>query len=268
MQKLLKRFGFVHFYTILISLGFFLTPSVLEAQLSGKVFRDLNANGIYDTGELPESGIRVVAFNANGDSVTQVTTTSTLNGSGNNFTFSGMTLPIRLEYRVSSFLSSSNGSVGNSNLQVFTSASAMADLAVHYPVSYCQINPDIVVPCFVSGDPLGGGTGGTLDALVSFPISRSGTTPKPTVVAVASEIGTVWGSSYQKETKKVILSTMLKRHSGIHSFGLGGLFIGDFSSGTGSITPYINVENYGINVGSSAIAGRTLPASAASEARW
>ncbi len=262
MQKLLKRFGFANFYTILIFLGVFSTPSVLEAQLSGKVFRDLNANGVYDAGELPESNIRIVAFNTNGDSVTQVTTASTLDGFGNNFTFSGLTLPIRLEYRVTSYLYSANGGVGNTNLQVFTSTTTTADLAVHYPVSYCQVNPDVVVPCYVAGDPQGGGTGGALDALVSFPISRTGTTPKPTVVAAASEIGAVWGSTYQKETKKVILSTMLKRHSGIHSLGLGGLFIGDFSGGAGSITPYINIENYGINVGSSVIAGRTLPASA------
>ena len=262
MQKLLKRFGFANYYTIFFYLAFFLTPSVLKAQLSGKVFRDLNANGVYDNGEIPESGIRVVAFNTNGDSVTQVVTTTTLDGSGNNFSFTGLTLPIRLEYRVTSYLYSANGAVGNTNLQVFTAATTSANLAVHYPISYCQNNPDVVVPCFVSGNPQGGGTGGSLDALVRFPYSRTGATPTPTHVAAASETGTVWGSTYQKESKQLILSAMLKRHCGLQTLGLGGLFIGDLSSGAGTITPYINIENFGVNVGSSLIAGRTLPASA------
>ncbi len=262
MQKLLKRFGFANYYTILFCFGLFLTPSVLEAQLSGKVFRDLNANGVYDSGELPEANIRVVAFNTNGDSVTQVTTTSTLDASSDNYAFTGLTLPIRLEFRLSSYLNSANGSVGNTTVQVFTAANSSVDLAVHYPVMYCQNNPNVVVPCFVSGNPQGGGTGGSLDALVSFPLSRTGTTPMPTKIAIASELGTVWGSTYQKESKKMIFSTMLKRHCGLQTLGLGGLFIGDFSSGSGSVSPYINIENFGINVGSSLIAGRTLPASA------
>ncbi len=262
MQKLLKRFGFANYYTIFFCFGLFLTPSVLEAQLSGKVFRDLNANGIYDVGEQPEANMRVVAFNANGDSVTQVTTVATLDGSNDNYSFTGLTLPIRLEFRPSSALFSANGAVGKTNIQFYTAANSSADLAVHYPVSYCQNNPDVVVPCYVAGNPQGGGTGGSIDALVSFPFNRTGTTPAPTKVAVASELGTVWGSIYQKESKKMIFSTMLKRHCGLHTLGLGGLFIGDFSSGSGSVTPYINIENFGVNVGSSLIAGRTLPASA------
>lgn len=262
MQKLLKRFGFANYYTIFFCLGLFMTPSVLEAQLSGKVFRDLNTNGVYDVGENPEANIRVVAFNANGDSVTQVLTTATLDVSGNNYTFTGLTLPIRLEFRLPSYLYSANGAVGQSSVQVFTSANSAANLAVHYPASYCQTNPNVIIPSFVAGNPQGGGTGGTIDALISFPLSRTGTTPTPTPVAIASEVGSIWGSAYQKESKKMILSAMLKRHSGLHSLGLGGLFIGDFSSGSGSVSPYINIENFGINFGSSLIASRTLPASA------
>ncbi len=231
-------------------------------QISGTVFRDLDNNGVFDTGELPEGGIRVVAYNSNGDSVTQVITTPTVNSSGDNYTFTGLTLPVRLEFRIPDFVFPSKASTG-SNVRFLSAATNAADLGLQYPQSLCQSNPDVFVPCYVAGNPEGGGTGGSLDAFVRFPYDRTGTSPKPTSVAPASAVGTVWGVTFQRETKKMILSTFLKRHCGLESLGLGGLFILDLNTSPGTVSPYINIENFGINLGGALISGRaTLPASA------
>jgi hypothetical protein len=251
---------FADYFSKFLLLGFLLTPCISKAQLSGKVFRDINVDGLYASGEYPEAGIRVVAYSANGDSITQVTTVAALNGSGDNYSFSGLTFPIRLEFRIPNFLYGAKGSVGNSTVQFFTVASSSADFAVEYPSLYCQNDPNIMIPCYVTGNPEGGGTGGSLDAYVSFPYSRVGSTLSPTHIANANEIGTVWGSAYQRESQKVILSAFLKRHCGLEALGLGGLFIGDMATAPGAISSYINIENFGINVGSSLIASRaTLP---------
>jgi SdrD B-like domain len=263
MKQRLTLLHFSNYFTIFFFFGVCLTPSVLEAQISGKVFRDINADGIYTAGEYPEAGIRVVAYNANGDSVTQVTTTATLDGSGDNYSFTGLTLPVRLEFRIRSFLFGAKGSVGNTTIQFYSAANSSADLAVEYPSLYCQNDPNVMIPCYVSGNPEGGGTGGTMDAFISFPYSTTGTSITPTHIASASQIGTVWGSAYQRESKKVVLAAFLKRHCGLEALGLGGLFVGDMTSAPGSIASYINIENFGINVGSSLIATRAaLPAAA------
>lgn len=263
MQQHYTHLRFANYFTLFFFFTLFLSPSVSQAQISGKVFRDLDADGVYDASEYPESGIRVVAYNTNGDSITQVTTTATLDGSGDNYSFTGLTLPVRLEFRVTSYLFSAKGGVGNTTVQFYSAASSDADLAVHYPSLFCQNDPNVIIPCYVSGDPEGGGTGGSLDALVSFPYSTTGSTTSPTHIASASEIGTVWGSAYQRESKKLILAAFLKRHCGLEALGLGGLFLGDFTGAPGSIASYINIENFGIDLGSSLIATRAiLPASA------
>jgi hypothetical protein len=230
-------------------------------QVSGTVFRDLDNDGVLDSNELPEGGVRVVAFASNGDSITQVITSTTLDGSGDNFSFSGLTLPVRLEFRNPYYLFPSKGSTG-SNIRFVGAATGAANLGLQYPESICQSNPDVIVPCFVSGDPEGGGTGGSMDALVRFAYNTVGQSTSPTRVASASEIGTVWGSALQRETKKLVLASFLKRHCGLESLGLGGLFTVDLNTPPGTVAPYINIENFGINLGSSALAGRTLPASA------
>jgi uncharacterized repeat protein (TIGR01451 family) len=238
-------------------------PLQLKSQVSGNVFRDINANGTLDAGELPEAGIRVVAYNSNGDSLTQVITVNTLNGGGDNYSFTGLSLPIRLEYRVPNYLFAVNGMASGTSVQFFSAINIAANLAVSYPMSYCQTNPDVIMSCFVAGNPEGGGTGGTLDALVRFPYNSAGSATAPTKVASASQIGACWGSVYQRESKKLVLSSFIKRHTGLKTEGLGGIYIANLTTAPGTPSTYIDIENYGINLGGSAIASRAaLPTSA------
>jgi SdrD B-like domain/SprB repeat len=256
---LVSRFHSLSSYTFCCLIAFLLCLSQTTfAQVSGSVFRDIDLDGVYDATELPESGIRVVAYNADGDSVTQVITTST---TGDNYSFSGLTLPVRLEFRLPIYLYASKGGVSSTIVQFYTAASSAADLGVEYPQMFCQANPDVVIPCFVAGNPEGGGTGGSMDALIRFPYTTSGQTTSPTHIANANEIGTVWGASYQRESKTLVLAEFLKRHCGLEAQGLGGLYLVNMNSAPGTTSSYLDIEDYGINLGGSLLAGRTLPAS-------
>lgn len=74
-----------------------LTASVLKAQISGLVFRDFNANGIKENtttyNEPGIGGMTIKAYNSAGTLVG--TTTSSSTGA---YSFTGLTLPLRIEF--------------------------------------------------------------------------------------------------------------------------------------------------------------------------
>jgi SdrD B-like domain len=254
----------LHYYKMSKSFSlitcFLMSYIFASAQISGTVFRDLNADGALNANELSEGGILIVAYDTSGTAVDSVTTSK---AAGDNYSFTGLTLPVRLEFRLPDFLFESKGITMGSSAQFYSAANTDANLPLQNPTMVCTSNPGLIVPCFVAGNPEGGGTGGSLDALVRYPYSNSGTTTAPTKVALASEIGTVWGSAYQRETKTIVLAEFLKRHCGIEALGLGGLYRVDINTSPGVTSSYINIENFGIDLGSSVIAARpTLPASA------
>jgi hypothetical protein len=240
----------------ILFLALFFHANVGFSQISGTVFQDNNLDGNFDSDEIAIKGIRIVAYNANGDSVTQQVTTNATT----NYSFTGLTLPIRLELRLPNYYFASNGGTSRTQVEFFTASTSSANFGVSYPKLYCQNTPNVVMPTHVAGDPEGGGTGGSTTALVQYPFNRSGITPAPISLATASQIGSVWGNAYQRETKTLILSEFLKRHSGLESNGLGSLYLVNLNTNT--VSTYINVENFDINLGSSALSGRTLPASA------
>lgn len=252
MQSTFYRVLLVSFLAILVQFE-------VKAQVSGNVFRDFNANGIKTTAapDPIEVGLKDVTVNAYPATGAVITTTTNASG---NYTITGGTGPYRVEFILPSSYYATKGSVSNTTVQ-FVAAGGVANLGVNYPSDFCQNNPNIIIPSYVAGNPEGGGTGGSLDALVRFPYLQTGSTPAARITT-ASNIGTVWGSAYQRESKKIILSAFLKRHCGLETLGLGGLFTCDVSSTPEVVAPYINVENFGIDLGSSLIAGRTLPATA------
>ncbi|MFN8000789.1 MAG: hypothetical protein U0X75_07215 [Acidobacteriota bacterium] len=48
-------------------------------------------------------------------------------------------------------------------------------------------------------------------------------------LATARQVGSVWGVAYNKFTKKVFTSAMLRRHVGLGPQGLGGMYVTDMT---------------------------------------
>jgi hypothetical protein len=115
------------------------------------------------------------------------------------------------------------------------------NLAVNYPGDYCQSNPDLISNRVVVADPLAAGSNvADEDVLLTFPYNASGEatnggTPY-TSCGKYKDIGSTWGLTYQRSTKRVFAAAVLKRHSGLGPLGVNGIYVADpnvAGSGTG-----------------------------------
>jgi hypothetical protein len=268
--------------TALTLVLFIFTCHILQAQpctgsstnIGGVVFKDFNASGIKDAAETLQSGVEIKVYDCTGTLVGS----DISDANGNWF----VTVPIapsatvkyRVEFTIPTALASTglqsslNGTGSKTDVQFVAAASCTTNFGVTYPSDYCQVNPDLSISCFVGGNPLpGGSTAAPLAAIVTVPYGVAAGTaaaPAPTApveVADALAVGSVWASAYQTTSKKLFSAAFLKRHVGLGSQGLGGIYQTNLS-GAPATTPYFDLESFGYDLGQSVIATRALPPSA------
>jgi SdrD B-like domain len=240
-----------HLQRIIIVSIFFLLAQATNAQVSGKVFRDFNANGLQTTAapdpvEPGLAGVVVNAYDAGGGPYTATT------GANGSYSISGGTGPYRVEFILPAYHYASNGSVSNTTIQ-FVAAGGAANLGVNTPNEYCQANPNLAVPCYIAG-AYNNPSNSSLDALVSFSANKSGDGTvagnMPNHDATFGQVGATWGLAYQRSTRKLFASALQKRHVGFGSLGPGGIYQVDYSSGTAVTTNWLDVNTLaGVNVG-------------------
>ncbi|MEM6318926.1 MAG: SdrD B-like domain-containing protein [Bacteroidota bacterium] len=223
--------------------------------IGGKVFQDFNYNGLDDQVGAGIEGIEVTIFGcaADGSSETVQAITTDLDGT---YFFSGLTdgVDYRVEFSIpadKSYLQSGfNGADSRTTVQFVQSPSCEVDLGLANPADFCEADPSLAIPCYVNGDPLAANSGSAdEEAFVVFKTSFEGRNPKPTVLAIAEEIGATWGVAYHKETQTIFTSAFLKRHVGLGPLGLGGIYSIDISGAQPVVNQYIDVNDIGINVG-------------------
>ena len=222
-------------------------------QTGGSVFFDYNADGLKQTGETQGlEGVTVKAFDCNGALVS--TTTTDFNGK---YVFTGLaagSYPIRVEFsNLPSIYGNGtvNGADGRTTVQFVTAADCNVDLGVLDPNDYCQTNPLVFVPCFVNGDPLAGGDAGTMDATVMFDYANTGLPNQtgggyvaPSHIANAVQVGTLWGTAYNRFTKRIFQSAILKRHAGLGPDGIAAIYVTDLTNPASPVvSSFINVKN-------------------------
>jgi trimeric autotransporter adhesin len=298
-----QRFFHANYFRILFFSALFLTPSVLQAQISGTVFRDFNADGTKQVTNPIEpglSGITVTAYNAVGTSLGTATTSTT-----GAYSFTVGTLAsgtkVRLEFTLPTAYYPSNGSISNSNVQFVTAGTGItANLGINAPADYCHVtNPTYLLPCYVTNASTGSATASP--ALVTttylngstygggaFPITpltapfttllaadkaltplsqtngmsgATGTAPNMTGLATYGQIGTTWGTAYQRAQKQLFSAAFVKSNTDFGPLGIGGIYKTDLSTGTPTTSSFINLTAapYNLSLGS---VTRTLPASA------
>ncbi|WP_019991270.1 SdrD B-like domain-containing protein [Rudanella lutea] len=244
-------------------------PSLTSAQtITGTVFRDFDANGVYTPaptsgtytyGEPGVSGVIVTAYASNGTSFS-----TTTNASGSYTLTVGSNNPFRVEFTglLTGDYESRRGTQNATSVQFVTGGTAGVNFGVNYPQNFCQASPNLAVACFVSGDPLASGsTSAAEDAIVLVPYDiPDASTTKPTPLAIASEVGSVWGSAVQRSTQKLFSAAFLKRHVGLGRLGLGGIYVTTLSGPTS--TTFVDIENLGVNLGQTTLGTRNLPATA------
>ena len=239
-------------------------------QIAGTVFRDFNGDGIkvVTSSTALEPGVAAVTVKAYPLSGAVQTTTTSATGT---FSFSGLTLPVRIEF---SNLPNGNytgpqGIGSGTTVQFYSAATTSANLGINNPSHYSQANPDLITPKHLTGDPFAGGSNMSNDpALYKFPNTATGNaqaggTPL-TTMATQAQIGSTWGAAYDRVRKKYFVASVYRRHAPLGPGETGGRIyvIDNPNSGSpGTPTKFVDlVSDLGISVGAiQTNAARGLP---------
>ncbi len=224
---------------------FFLTILLcgsLNAQVSGTVFNDFDQNGVPSAMEVGYPGITVTGYGADGTVYGPVTSDAV-----GQYLLPGVNQPTRIEFTWPS--PGPEPSVfGGSTVQFVSGAANSIMLGVHDPDYYCDSgNPDLALTCFVNGAATG-----TSEAIITMPWNSSGTSPTISNDGNVGQVGSVWGTAYDRPGQKLYTAAFLKRHVQLGN-DLGSIYLTDYTGGAStSGTPIINISNVG------SITGRNL----------
>ena len=230
-------------------------PTSLTTEISGTVFNDFNANGTRDNSDVGAENITVKAFSA---ANTQIAT-ATSNSSGM-YKLTGLTAaqPYRLEFTWGDTYVQSGalGTNSTSSVQFVNAGVSDANFGVNLPSNYCQTNnPLVMLPCYTNGNPTAAAVS-PMDAVVAYPYNASSrsniSTQVPTVshVSTTGQVGSLWGMAYQKTTKHMFSSAVLRRHSGFGTLGTGGIYKINMTTPASPVTStWVDVKTIGIPTG-------------------
>ncbi|HRJ52933.1 MAG TPA: SdrD B-like domain-containing protein [Candidatus Thiothrix moscowensis] len=234
--------------------GFDLGCDASAGEFGGIVFRDYNQNGIRESQEEGIAGVTVTAYDTANTAV--ATTTTDARGW---YRFSGQTngAQYRLEFTglPASLSSGAQGTDSATNVRFVTaSSSCSTHYGVSDPVEYCQATPYVSANVFVGGDPTAADVG-VYTSVHTFPYNATGPayaeTPPASSKASIAQTGAIWGMAYQKSSKTLYASAVMRRFSGLGSLGTGGIYkinMNDPTTNTGA-SAYLDVKTIGIDTG-------------------
>lgn len=233
-----------------------ISSQALYADVSGTVYRDLpvtgsnlNSYGIKENNERGVAGITVTVTD-NAGNVVGAPVTTDVNGT---WSVSGTSGEVRVAFSdIPNYLRSSPVNTGSNTTVQFISDGGTADLGLFNPSEYVSsVNPDFLTAAYVNGDPLNN-SGNAKDFDTLFRVNNTATGSfdpvKFIVLAQAEDVGAVWGMAYQATKRTVFSAALLKRHMGLGSLGIGGIYETNIDNGT--TTPWLDVNTLtGVNVG-------------------
>lgn len=213
MKKLFTKFHSTNYLLPLFSFLIILLPSVLTAQVQGKVFRDFNSNGVFDSTatfvEVGLSAVTVTAYNAAGTSVGTTTTNAT-----GNFTIPSVSGALRIEFTnfPAGYYSGMKGTGIGTSVQFVTAPTASVSFALNYTGDYCQTNAPLVTPCYIAGDAtVSGSIYAAEAAVVKVPYNHT----SKTAIATLGSVGSTWGMAYNPKSDNLYMASMIRRHTGL-----------------------------------------------------
>lgn len=259
-------------FSHILSLTFLLCISQhLAAQISGKVYRDYNNNGVQ--GIIPTNtepgaaGIIVNFYNSADVLMASFTTNGTgdysvpASGTAYNGTIGSNTgfIPSGTATRVE-FLIPNNNIVGTANYLTvpsfsgtgnetaiqFVTAGASAinvNFAINKPADYVDTNPLVGYAIMVQGNQI---TGPNKDKAVLFHMTYSqgnvaGTdSVGKTMYATAKTLGSTFGLAHQRSSRSIFVSSFMKRYAGFGPGGTGAIY--KVSTNNNYITSFLDLN--------------------------
>jgi len=259
----------------------------LNAQITGTVFRDFNANGTLDVNDAGIGGVIVNAYDDD-DPIATPTATTTTNSNGpalsnvGTYTLPGLTVGVQYRLEFSwptvgagnlSFLEP--GAAGGTTVQVATAGATNVNVAINSDGQYCGNIADIkiITTCAITGNPFAAGNNLADDKiLIQTDYIANGTIPAAVGLATASQVGGyLHGVAKDPLSNRVFSANTLKRHASLgpdrlnpSSAGSGGaIYVTNLSAALPNGAVYIDLVNdLAINVGQASIpnnATRGLP---------
>ncbi|MEQ1623206.1 MAG: SdrD B-like domain-containing protein, partial [Sediminibacterium sp.] len=202
-----------------------------NAQISGTVFRDFNANGTRNTGagynEPLVDGITVKAYDA---ANALVATTTTVSGA---YSFSaGQIAPgtkVRLEFTGWAAGIDYPGAYGTNNkssIQFATAPATGLGFGINYPGDYIDA-PDarIIIPSYANGNNQIPGAYPAAAAADNTYAFSYGSGAAASVISDMGQIGAVWATAYHRKADKIFYAAFVKRHVSLGPLGINGLYV-------------------------------------------
>ena len=261
LQSIINTISLVLIFSFLFSNKVY--AQCLPGDIGGTVFLEspaadastANIYGVENINETGISGVAVVVVDPNGAVLYDTTDAS------GNWNITPAAFPVRVEFSwTDTWLEPSPNALvtANSDIQFFAASDCAASLGLYYPDEYCDIAPNVVTTCYVSGDPLAAGSTAPVDAVVSFQYDWLNDTVAPYHDAVMSDVGAIWGVAYSRRIQNSFFAAIMKRHVGLGPVGIGGLYRVDYSTGTANPSSFISLSLLGVDVGTEPV--RTLSA--------
>jgi len=259
-----------------------------DGSVEGRVYRDFNSNGAFDSGHTPTSGI------ANDRGLGGITATATdargkvwsaTTGADGTYSIpvegsSGSAVRVEFSGVPSEYKPAAHGTDNGTSVQFVSVGESGVDYGVNAPEDYSQGNAPIVTAIQYSGLASSDGLK-TTPAIVAQPWSSSyasnqaqqaggsGGYPGRVVLATVPQVGSTWGSAFQASTGSLFAAATYKRHAGLGPLGIGGIYRvtnavdakGDLASSGSEVQSWFDVSTL-VDVGtvqSDADRGLSLP---------
>ncbi len=251
-----------------------------EDEVRGTVFRDFNGNGFFDTGNAAGTGqandrglAGVTVTVVDGAGTTLGTTTSAADGTYAIDASDALSSHVRVEFSdwPTAYEPSGTSTAGSNgtSVQFAEVGQSGVDFALNQPADYSQAQAPIVTSIQRAGAPSAaqGGSAAAINgaAITALPYQASYRGAQPsgfanlTTLATFGEVGAVSSVVYQAQSNSVFAFATYKRQSGLGSLGIGGVYrVSDVlgadgkPSDAGSVTPWLDLTDLGIDLGTAA----------------
>lgn len=245
---------------------------VAKAQVSGIVYKDYDASGTRtNTATFVEplvAGITVKAYSA-ADVLLATTTTNSVGA----YSFTGLTLPVRIEFSglPATFLSgcaTDNSGIIGSNVQFITGATTTADFRINNPDDFSQTNPMVIRTQKYMG-PATNSVDGTLNGSyydapnILDPVANGGA-----IVEFSNSTinGATYGLAYSRKSKTLFNSAVIRNYFGTLADGYDDIYTFSFNDPNGDVAPIatltpgttIDLGNLGVAMGADPRLGFTI----------
>jgi hypothetical protein len=224
--------------------------------IQGVVYRDFNANGVFepdiliDYTETGVANINVTVYDKEDNIVGNTKTDAS--GHYSVAVPNGLYRIVFDDYETGDY-PAPQGSNSGSSVQFVDAPVENVDFGVNYPAQYCQTNPKMCTALFVAGDPLQNSTASTGTVFVSFRYDGSDIPQSPDADAMGREVGAVWGITVQRKTFDVYAAAFVKRHVGLGTLGEGGIYRLSYNrqnmDARPKISAWLDVTTLGVDVG-------------------